>query len=270
MTGWSDLSKKPDWLKDAEPFGVPKLSDRDTACLVLPDLDYDAQLMAIHSLLRQHADADRASQEEIKRIEEFARQTSGCRNDHAVDEWIDRLHSSTYQDAAHSMAAVGMLAPFVESIFYQAFQGIRCQFYAKGTPPSENARWQQPAKDQWDCHFVWTNGRRSKNLPQGIIQLSEAVGLMPFLPSDLAPMLQVLFEYRNKMFHNGFEWPVEERERFERRIEQAGWPSEWFAKATTGGHPWVFYMTDQLIQHCLDMIEQIIAGIGRFCNDRCE
>ena len=36
---------------------------------------------------------------------------------------VDHLHQSVFQDAAHSMAAVGMLAPFVESLFKQAFPG---------------------------------------------------------------------------------------------------------------------------------------------------
>jgi len=259
----------PEWMKDDGPYGVPELSDYDTACLVLSDLDYHTQLMTIHSLLRQHRDTDRALQEEIKRIEEFARQTSGYRNEQAVDEWIDRLHSSVYQDAAHSMAAVGMLAPFLESLFHQAFEGIRSQFYRSECSQSEAGRLEQPGRKRWDCHFVWIDGRWSKNLSDGIVQLVAVVGLSPYLPEGLEPMLRALFYYRNRMFHCGFEWPVAERECFERRIKQE-WPSDWFAKATHDERPWVFYMTDVFIQHCLKVIEQVIAGIGRFCKDRCE
>lgn len=60
----------------------------------------------------------------IQALDAFARKSTGLRNDRAVDEWVDLLHASTYQSAANSMAAVGMLAPLIESLFYQAFQGI--------------------------------------------------------------------------------------------------------------------------------------------------
>ncbi len=52
---------------------------------------------------------DKELDREIKKIEEFAKNTKGRKNEYAVDEWVDRLHSSVYQSAAHSMSAVGML-----------------------------------------------------------------------------------------------------------------------------------------------------------------
>ena len=61
------------------------------------------------------------------------------------------------------------------------------------------------------------------------VQLTEALGLTSHLPNDLKPIFQALFEYGNRMFHCGFEWPVHERRSFENRIAEAGWPSEWFA-----------------------------------------
>lgn len=93
------------------------MDSRDFACVILPDLDYDAQLIAIRHLFRVHENVDQDIDREIKEIEEFAKTTKGRRNEHAVDEWVDRLHSSVYQSAAHSMSAVGMLAPLMESIF---------------------------------------------------------------------------------------------------------------------------------------------------------
>lgn len=258
----------PDWLKSFGPIGIPELSDRDAACMVLPDLDYDSQLAAIHQLLRNHQQADDALAKEIAEIEAFAQRTSGIRNERAVDEWTDRLHHSVYQDAAHSMSAVGMLAPMIESVFYQAFQSIRKQMSSDSTQPSAHDRWKRPAEDQWDCHYVWSKGRRSTNLVEGVMQLSEATGLDVHLPGDLRLTLQALFEYRNKMFHNGFEWPVEERERFAKRIVDACWPSDWFKPATRGDKPWVNYMTDDFIRHCVAMIEEVIRGIGAFCKAR--
>lgn len=89
--------------------------------------------------------------------------------------------------------------------------------------------------------------------------------MISHLPGDPRPTLQALFEYRNKMFHCGFEWPVDEREQFDNRIKEAKWPFDWFDKATSGGKPWVFYLTDTFINHCLTMVERVIEGIGAFC-----
>lgn len=254
----------PEWLKDTGRFGMPEISDRDAASMLLPDLDYDAQLLAIHSALLLHREANAKLEGEIKELEEYARRTSGLRNQHAVDEWIDRLHGSVYQDAAQSMAAVGMIAPLIESIFFQAFQNMRKQFFAGEVPQGNYDRWRLPAEDRWNCHYVWNKSRRGINLFEGIIQMAEDTGLISHLPIDLKPILQALFEYRNKMFHCGFEWPVEERTRFDNRIVQAGWPGEWFSRATSDGAPWIFYMTGALVGRSLDIIEEIISGLGAF------
>ena len=247
------------------PDGFIELSDDDAACL---DLDYDSQLVAIRGLLSRQARADEELTDEIKEIESRAARMSGLRNQWAVDEWVDHIHHSVYQDAAHSMAAVGMIAPFVESVFSQAFQNIGGEMTKDTSPPSNHARWQRSAEDQWDCHFVWIGGRRKKDLVRGIMQLIDAISMTPYMPDDLESMLSALFEYRNKMFHCGFEWPLEERHRFNKRLNESGWPSDWFSKATSGGEPWIFYMSSVFIEHCLVRAEQIITGIGGFCNNR--
>jgi hypothetical protein len=263
----TDHPKIPQWLKDLGPWNLPEMDSRDAAALLLPDLDDKAQLIAIHSLLSRNRLANKELDDEIKRIEEFARQTSGFRNQRAVDEWVERMHDSVYQDAAHSMAAVGMLAPLIESIFTQAFRGIREQFFATENPPSAHPRWQESTEDQWDCHFVWKRGKRCEDLVAGIVQLAKATGLSSHLPNDLRPTLQALFGYRNKMFHNGFEWPVQERTRFKQRITDQGWPSDWFAKSETDKAPWIFYLTDAFIDHCLKTIDQIMDGLGAYVNE---
>ncbi len=236
--------------------------------MVLPDLDYDAQLVAIQQLIRQHERVNAELAQEIDEIKAFAERSTGLRNEHAVNELIDRFHHSVYQDAAHSMAAVGMLAPLIESVFHQAFCGIRKQFFASTGSVSSHPRWAQPAEDQWDCHFVWKNGRRRKSLVDGIVQLAEAIDLTPHLPRGYGLKLQALFEYRNKMFHHGFEWPLDERKRFAKRIDESGWPADWFARATSGDEPWVFYMTAPFIGRCVELVEGVIEGIGAYCNQR--
>lgn len=77
-------------------------------------------------------------------------------------------------------------------------------------------------------------------------------------------MLDALFKYRNKMFHNGFEWPKDERAKFERLIVTSGWPSDWFSRSTSNHETWIIYMSDVLIRHSLTRIDEILVGIGAF------
>jgi hypothetical protein len=263
----NEQPKMPEWLKSLGPWNLPDGDDRDDTALLLPDLDYEAQLIAIRNLLSRNRRADKDLENEIKSIEDYGRRTSGFRNESAVDEWLARVRDSVYQDAAHSMAAVGMLAPLVESIFTQAFRDIREQFFAMQSSPSTHHRWQESTEDQWGCHFVWNRGKRREDLVAGIAQLAEATGLSSHLPNDLRPTLQALFGYRNKMFHNGFEWPVQERAKFKKRITDEGWPSDWFAKSETDEVPWIFYFTDAFIDHCLQTIDDVLDGLGAYVNE---
>jgi hypothetical protein len=57
------------------------------------------------------------------------------------------------------MAAVGMLAPFVESLFKQAFPGIRDLLDRNGRVPIAHARWTMPKDKQWDCRRASPIGR---------------------------------------------------------------------------------------------------------------
>ena len=203
---------------------------------VFQNLDYHAQLFAIRNLLFQHKQFEDELDSDIKEAEMYAAKTSGALNEHVVDELIDLLHRSCYQHATYSMVAVGMLAPLVESVFRQGFQDIG------ETLP-------QPA------------------LAKNISRFVGKVGMTRYMPDDINPMLSALFEYRNKMFHCGFEWQAEDRQRFEERLNNSDWPSNWFSKATSGEEPWMFYMSPKFIELCLDRTEQIIEGIKGFAFD---
>ena len=250
-------------------LGSVYMSDRDMASVILPDLDYEAQLIAISGLLRNNDEADAETDKQIKEVEEYARRTSCLRNQFAVDEWMDLLHGSTYQSAAHSMAALGMVGPFYESMFFQAFQGIRMSFFGKDTiPPGHHRAGTNDAEHFWDCHLLRSpGGKMKRELVAGIEQLADAVGLTPHLPTGLPKTLDALFSYRNKMFNGGFEWPKGECARFAKRIDQEEWQA-WFSSATHGGEPWIFYMTDQFISHCFDQVHPLLDGFGAYCRGR--
>ena len=109
-------------------------------CLEL-DFNIEAQLAAIRALLRQHLDANRTFNEEIARLEEHARTLTGIGNEWAAEEWNDRVHHSAYLGAAHSMAAVGMLAPLFETLFHGIFRCIGAQFFPTSFPGTGHLRW---------------------------------------------------------------------------------------------------------------------------------
>ena len=169
----------------------------------------------------------------IRRAEEYASQALGAANEHAVNELIGLIQDSFYQDAAHSMVAIGMLAPFIESVFRQAFRGIHEEL---------------PRRD----------------LEKNITKIVDKVGMREYMPNDLGPTLSALFAYRNNMFHGGFEWAPNDRQQFEKRLNSSDWPSDWFGRVTSGDEPWMFYMSRIFISHCLASIEQVITGIEKF------
>ena len=147
--------------------------------------DYISHLNAVRDLLWRQEHADSQLEDRIERSGEIARKTSGEANEFAVGHHIELLQASVFQSAAHSMAAVGMLAPLAESIFRNAFQCI-----GEELPRSDLAR--------------------------NIIEVisSQIHGLAGHMPMDLKPTLEALFQYRNKMFHNGLEWTPRERRAF--------------------------------------------------------
>ena len=201
----------------------------------LEEFNHGAQLVAIRGLLYRQERADQKLSDRIKEADGVARRTRGRANDHAVDVWVELAEMSCYQDAAHSMAAVGMIAPLIESAFRAAFRSI---------------------------------GRElpSADIVRNIVKRVEEVGMKEYLPADLEPTLCALFAYRNKMFHGGFEWSSKDLKKFERLLDRR--PSDWFSKATSDDETWMFYMTSAFVDHCLEMAEGIIRGIEQFGLER--
>ena len=197
------------------------------------EFDYVAQLTAIYTLVAHQNYFDNELSEEIKRVQGIAETSTGEANYRAVDRAVDMMHESAYQGIAHSMAVVGMLAPFIESIFRLAFRVVERE---------------------------WPRNDMAKNLIKVIND--ENLGLSEYMPKGLEPTLEALFSYRNKMLHFGFHWPEEERTRFNGRLSD--WPSHWFDIATSGGRPWMFYMSSEFITHCLDTTVEILKGFARY------
>ena len=247
-------------------FGDFQLSNRDKALFLIGELDLDAQLLAIQSLVDRNRQADKALNANIQDLAAAIHDTRGSYGQYLEGQWIDNLHGSVFQDAAHSMAAVGMLVPFIEALFVSIFSGLNKHGLEHGYPSS-------PTKDAsldhfWDPHYMKINGKMRKGgLVDGIMRLSNSTGLQARLPRDLETVLTALFSYRNKMFHNGFEWPEKERQNFNNRIKEEGW-SDWFSCSTHDHKPWVFYMRASFIDHCLTTIDQVLEGLGKYLEEQ--
>ena len=203
----------------------------------LKEFNHSAQLVAIRGLLYRQERADHELSSKIKEADKVARRTRDRANEHAVDAWVELAEMSCYQDAAHSMAAVGMIAPLIESAFRAAFRSAGSKL---------------PSRD----------------LVRNIVKRVQEVCMKEYLPADLEPTLSALFAYRNKMFHGGFEWSLKELKWFERLLDKNRWPSDWFSRATLDDEPWMFYMTPIFVDHCLDMAEGVIRGIEQFGLER--
>lgn len=235
-------------------------------CLEL-DFDSDAQLSAIRGLLKRQRVESAALDEDLQRLEAHATELSGAHSEAASDALIDSMHHAVYQAAAHSMAAVGMLAPLTETVFAESFRAIGKRFLAHAEINPQHIRWRSHRLYAWDCHFAIRDGRREKHLVGGLFQLADAIALLPYLPQDLQPTLSLLFEYRNKMFHHGFEWPLDVRKAFATRVTAAGCLNSWVSAATSGDDPWVFFLTEAFIDHCVATVNQSLDAIARFVRD---
>jgi hypothetical protein len=190
--------------------------------------------------------------------------------DHEAGEYFE---VTGYLQRAYSMGAVGMLAPFIETIFKQAFEAMAEQLFSQ-LEPLPHDRWKMPETERWDCsRYVIKEGKSEKGIVKGILQLSDALGLRQYLPDDFGPRIDALFSYRNAMFHNGFEWPKKERLKFATTIRKKKWPNEWFAKAMTNEgfkdeEVWFFTLSDTFISETIDWIEKVLDGLGSFVGEK--
>ena len=102
-----------------------EISNRERTLFLLHEYDLEAQLLAIKDLVRRNRQSDEGLAAEIEALDAEIRKSTDEHVYHLQDCWIDRIHDSVFQDAAHSMSAVGMLAPFIESLFVAVFNGLR-------------------------------------------------------------------------------------------------------------------------------------------------
>lgn len=244
-----------------------RLSHKDRALFFIEnERDFEAQLHAIRGALERNQDAERRASENIQHMREqidlLDPEDDGNRY-HLDNHLTDMFHESVYFDAAHSMAAVGMLAPYFESLFVALFAAIRKEMADDAETGLRHKSFQDL---YWNPQAVIKGSETKPDLVRGIKELATDLGLAPYLPTDCDTTLTALFAYRNNMFHNGFEWPLDARKRFQSRL--SAWPKDWFSQSSQDNEPWIFYMSEKFIAHCLRMIDQVLEGVGKFLEDR--
>lgn len=244
------------------------LDDRDYLFRLLDSIDWDAQLEAVSAVLaRNRAAAERVSSD-IDQLGERARTYDGPYHDHVVGQHVDAMYRSSYSDAAVSLSAIGMIVPMMESVFSQSFQALGAMYDAKAMQPPEHQRWKRAGthEKRWNCQWYFGQDGARNDIICGIPQLSEATGLSPYLQEDITDWIAAMLTYRNRMFHGGFEWSLEQRDQFEKLIVEKAW-DKYFQSARTGDKPWIFYLRDEIIDDMPNRMASILNSFGVFAKN---
>lgn len=249
---------------------LDKAASSDIALfLVLETGGYDEQLAAIRNLLAQRKLIPLSAEEQSARKASFAGRVGPLGRDHMVDAWNGFYQQRVYEDAAYSMAAAGMLVPLIETIFREAFNGIGRLVVTNSIPLGPHPRWQWLDTEQWDCQlYCSVGGRPDKDFVFGVCELVETAGLAPYLTPGFAVTLDAIFCYRDNMIPRGFKWSEEDLNDFAREIDEERWPYEWFRLSIIEMKPWIYYMTGDLINQCILMIEDFLRAVGDFARDK--
>ncbi|SUB02248.1 Uncharacterised protein [Pannonibacter phragmitetus] len=261
---------------DFEGFEVDwdeHLCDRDYIYSLIDNVEWESQLRAISLLLQRNRAARKEASEEIKQNESELRSYNGPHHDHYVDQHVFLLHETVYQDAAESMAAIGMIAPMVESILCQSLAALGRMHREKNKELPAQKRWMRANKieckweDLWNCQKYFNRENEIvSNFIDGFPQLADACGLEKYLPADFMVWFRAMFTYRNFMFHGGFEWSIGNRRKFTREIKEKGWQS-FFTCATSDDEPWIYYLKTETIEEMPIWVEKMLDSLGAFAKD---
>lgn len=242
------------------------LDDRDYLYTLVHNIDWQSQLLAVRLMLSRNRAAGEAFSKAIDEDAAQVRAYKGPHHDHWSDQHVDMLHESVYRDAAESMAAIGMIAPLVESTLGQSLAALGDMYVRKNISPGDHKRWKRAGDHaaRWSCQFYFdSKGEAKSNIIAGMPQLAEASGLDKFLSQDFMTWFEAMFTYRNFMFHGGFEWTIDRRELFEKAIEENGW-DRLFSCSTTNGRPWIYYIENEAIDALPVIVEDMLDSLGRF------
>jgi len=259
-----DLKKEHPQSSYTDKDGYLHISDEDASVALIKSIDLYSQRMAIYHLVNFIKSNQKTDQIEITKIENMCKNASGTRSNFLIDELVNSYHFSVYYDSTYSMAILGMIAPTIESLFYEIFVNIGELMGHKFRYINHDRLCCIRKQIIWDCHFVVTNGKAKINIVEGVRQLAEITGLNDFLPVDYYNIIDALVTYRNMMFHNGLEWQTESIGKFKRTLDSSKWPKDWFDCSRRNNAPWIYYMTTNMIQRCLQFLNEIEIASGSY------
>lgn len=234
--------------------------------IVLKDLDVEYQLAAIERITKLHLKYKLDLDEEIKRREFIALNNEGKNNDWEVDWHIEAIHESIYADGALCLSFVGLIVPLIETIFVMFFKHIGKNW--KDDMIMSFPRWQNLNKnDFWDCRkFLNNEMKQESDIKEGILQLCECTRFNDYLAPKFSKILTILFKFRNNLFHNGMEWPINKRKEFQRLLNDMDC-NQYFSFSTSAGEPWIFSMTDECINYCQSLVKDTYYSMNKYCMD---
>ncbi|AEJ19901.1 hypothetical protein [Gracilinema caldarium] len=259
-----ELKKEHPHYTYTDENGYLHISDEDASVALIKSIDLYSQRIAIYKIVDLIKETQKNDQIEIRKIEEMCKNASGSRNDFLVDELVNSYHFSVYVDSAYSMAVLGMIVPTIESLFYDIYINIGELLSNKFVELNNERMSCIKKRTIWDCHYILHKGKANKNIVDGIKQLAQITGFDGFLPSDYSEIIDALIAYRNMMFHNGLEWQNEDIEKFEQRLKSSKWSEDWFICTKRDEKPWIYYMTDKLIDRSLKFINEIEIAAGAY------
>ena len=237
------------------------MDDRDYLFRLVTEIDWESQVRAVRTVLSRNSKASAAAQEYIDELKATGR---GQRDE---DDLLDALSQATFDDGANSMAAIGMVAPMVESLFSQAFSSLGLLYAEKGMEPPDDERWSVAGSHEhrWNCQYYFKNVDEPprQDIISGIVQISRASGLKNYITKADFVWIRAMLTYRNFMFHNGLEWSPQRRADFVKVMKEQKW-EHFFSFAKTGGDPWVFYIDKEVMADIPNVIERILDGMGKF------
>ena len=248
------------WKKKSD-----RISREDAKSLIRDCIDLESQLIAIKVHLQRNKEFEKVTVEQIEAFEEEVRATIDGGQEfkkYIETRKADAMCVSKFLDATRSMSATSLLAPFVESLFVSIFIGIRKLAWEENyNDPRKMAMQEQ----YWNPRVIIRNRGANRDIVKGIVELAESTNLHSHLPKKYEQKLEALFLYRNNMFHYGLEWPLDIHANFAKK--NSNWPKEWFIQSEDGDEPIVFYISEEFIAQCLNMVDNVLIGVGLYLSN---
>lgn len=211
---------------------------------VFPDYDPDAQLIAVSTIIRSLTNV---LEEKEKSFDET--DYSKLNPDYAGEFYAEDICNLGFLETAVSHSAVAVIAPFLEGLFCHEIAALHSNgFQGKTQHPRSKE------KGFWNSKLVFNNNSGEMEpcgIVKGVHQILEALELLKFFPDNFKEMLEIIFSYRNHVLHNGFEFKIEQRNKFKREIEEKGW-GEYFSWCTSDGKPWIASMKRNFMLKCFE------------------